>query len=76
MNDAVIGYIPNWKRFCDRFHLDDAFVQEFEVRFLEIGDVEIREHLGERINAELGLLLLRDIEIGRETFEAMFSVFF
>ncbi len=63
--------LPNWDRFCEKYQPDPVFVEAFVTRLSALEESVIRENILKRINVELGILLLHDVEVGREMFQVI-----
>ncbi len=69
MNTFIETYIPNWKRFCDSYKPDNAFIQAFDQRIHLIKDEENRINVSKKINVDLGILLLAHKEVNEGVFD-------
>lgn len=65
--------IPNWKRFRQMYPEESAFADQFESRYAKMASGEAKERLAKLVNVELGIAVLRETEIDRESFSKMLA---
>lgn len=65
--------IPNWKRFCEAYPKESELILKFEKRYREMPEGSQKSRLAKLVNVELGIALLRETEIDRETLSKMLS---
>lgn len=65
--------IPNWKRFKEKYPEESAFAAKFETRYAGMPPSEPKTRLAKLVNVELGIALLKETEIDRESFSKMLS---
>jgi hypothetical protein len=70
-NSLILAYLPNWNRFSEKYNPDPEFVEAFFSRLSIFEDLQLQENICKRINIELGMLLLHDIEITHEMFSSI-----
>lgn len=63
--------IPNWDRFCEKYQPDPVFTEAFITRISVLENSVIRDNILKRINIELGILILHDVEVGRDMFQVI-----
>ena len=61
--------LPNWDRFCVKYQPNPVFTEAFITRISALENSAIRDSILKRINIELGILLLHDVEVGRDMFQ-------
>lgn len=75
MNEFLLTHIPNWNRFCEKYHPKKVFIHAFEERIDLIEDEEVRISVGKKINVDLGILLLAHKEVNEGVFgEILLSI--
>ncbi len=65
---SITSHLPNWNRFLEKYDPDLEFIEAFFTRLSSIEDSDILENILKRINIELWILILHDIEIDHELY--------
>lgn len=69
MKKFIDTHIPNWKRFCEAYKPDKAFLEAFDIRIHLIKSEELRISVANKINVDLGILLLAHKEVNEWVFD-------
>ncbi len=64
---------PNWQRFLQKYPEFRKHAESFEARYERMPESEEKTKLAKLVNLELGMALLREVEIDREAFSKMLS---
>lgn len=67
--------IPNWQLFTFKFEPAPEFIEQIESRFDALKDVPEYEMIAKHINVQIGLLNLRDREMGQEVMKEFGEIF-
>jgi hypothetical protein len=66
--------IPNWQRFVNMYHPEDALIEAFTERIYSIESNDIRARVAWYINIELGVLMLSHHEIDNKKMREILSL--
>lgn len=69
--NLINNYIPNWKRFIEKYNPEKEFMETFLDQLSDIDDTEDQITVAKRINVELWILLLHDREINSNLFSSI-----
>ena len=67
--------IPNWQLFVFKFEPSKEFIAQIESRFEALKNIEEYETIAKHINVQIGLLNLRDREMGQEVMKEFGAIF-
>lgn len=67
--------IPNWQLFRLKFEPTAEFVEQIESRFDALKNTSEYEIVAKHINVQIGILNLRDREMGREVMQEFREIF-
>ena len=65
---SIIDHLPNWNHFLEKYNPDLEFIEAFFTRLSSIEDSSILENILKRINIELWILILHDVEIDHKLY--------
>lgn len=66
---SITSHLPNWSRFLEKYNPNTEFISAFFSRIFLIKDIDIRDSVLKRINIELWILLLHEVEINQKKYE-------
>ena len=67
--------MPNWQLFVFKFEPKEEFVAQTESRFNALKNTPEYETIAKHINVQIGLLNLRDHEVGQEVMKEFSEIF-